>query len=299
MLVSIGCRHVLLGHSEQRLYFNETYERVNLKLKAAIKPSASRPSSALASSSPSARTARPRRHCATRSAPHYATSRRVKPAALVIASRASYGPSARAAPPLLKSLRTGPQDHPRPDRPRSRSLLTRCQHTHSLRRLRQARQRRQPLLPPGQIDGAPVGGASLDPHLLRQDHPKRNSLAILKQGKAAREPYPRRPFHSLIPFTYSLPPNHPNLLHRPVNKRGLAHRSALVPPAQSHGYHSKSSGDPPSQNIHAPALSSPAASDHPKTVPEHKTSLIGVSIHIHASFGRSRSAIPRQRQSLA
>ena len=36
MLVSIGCRHVRLGHSEQRLYFNETYERVNLKLKAAI-----------------------------------------------------------------------------------------------------------------------------------------------------------------------------------------------------------------------------------------------------------------------
>jgi triosephosphate isomerase len=36
MLVSIGCRHVLLGHSELRLYFNETYERVNLKVKAAI-----------------------------------------------------------------------------------------------------------------------------------------------------------------------------------------------------------------------------------------------------------------------
>jgi triosephosphate isomerase len=36
MLVSIGCRNVLLGHSELRLYFNETYERVNLKLKAAI-----------------------------------------------------------------------------------------------------------------------------------------------------------------------------------------------------------------------------------------------------------------------
>lgn len=36
MLVSIGCRHVLLGHSELRLYFSETYERVNLKLKAAI-----------------------------------------------------------------------------------------------------------------------------------------------------------------------------------------------------------------------------------------------------------------------
>ena len=36
MLMSIGCKHVLLGHSEQRLYFNETYERVNLKLKAAI-----------------------------------------------------------------------------------------------------------------------------------------------------------------------------------------------------------------------------------------------------------------------
>jgi triosephosphate isomerase len=36
MLLSIGCRHVLLGHSEQRMYFNETSERVNLKLKAAI-----------------------------------------------------------------------------------------------------------------------------------------------------------------------------------------------------------------------------------------------------------------------
>jgi len=36
MLASIGCSHVLLGHSELRLYFGETYERVNLKLKAAI-----------------------------------------------------------------------------------------------------------------------------------------------------------------------------------------------------------------------------------------------------------------------
>src|ERR1700683_3618514 len=36
MLMSIGCKHVLLGHSEQRLYFNESYDRVNLKLKAAI-----------------------------------------------------------------------------------------------------------------------------------------------------------------------------------------------------------------------------------------------------------------------
>ncbi len=36
MLVSIGCRDVLLGHSEQRLYFGESYERVNLKFKAAI-----------------------------------------------------------------------------------------------------------------------------------------------------------------------------------------------------------------------------------------------------------------------
>ena len=36
MLLAIGCKHVLLGHSEQRLYFGETSERVNLKLKAAI-----------------------------------------------------------------------------------------------------------------------------------------------------------------------------------------------------------------------------------------------------------------------
>jgi triosephosphate isomerase len=36
MLNAIGCSHVLLGHSEQRLYFGETYERVNLKFKAAV-----------------------------------------------------------------------------------------------------------------------------------------------------------------------------------------------------------------------------------------------------------------------
>jgi triosephosphate isomerase len=36
MLASIGCSHVLLGHSELRMYFGETSERVNLKLKAAI-----------------------------------------------------------------------------------------------------------------------------------------------------------------------------------------------------------------------------------------------------------------------
>jgi len=36
MLAAIGCDHVLLGHSERRLYFGETNERVNLKLRAAI-----------------------------------------------------------------------------------------------------------------------------------------------------------------------------------------------------------------------------------------------------------------------
>jgi len=36
MLVSIGCRHVLLGHSERRMYAHETDEMVNLKLKAAL-----------------------------------------------------------------------------------------------------------------------------------------------------------------------------------------------------------------------------------------------------------------------
>jgi len=37
MLAAIGCSHVLLGHSELRIYFGETSERVNLKLKSAIK----------------------------------------------------------------------------------------------------------------------------------------------------------------------------------------------------------------------------------------------------------------------
>jgi triosephosphate isomerase len=36
MLESIACRHVLLGHSERRMYANETDDMVNLKLKAAI-----------------------------------------------------------------------------------------------------------------------------------------------------------------------------------------------------------------------------------------------------------------------
>jgi triosephosphate isomerase (TIM) len=35
-LVSLGVKHVILGHSERRQYFNETDESVNLKLKAAI-----------------------------------------------------------------------------------------------------------------------------------------------------------------------------------------------------------------------------------------------------------------------
>jgi triosephosphate isomerase len=36
MLASINCTHVLLGHSERRIYANETDEMVNWKLKAAI-----------------------------------------------------------------------------------------------------------------------------------------------------------------------------------------------------------------------------------------------------------------------
>jgi triosephosphate isomerase len=36
MLKAIGATHVLIGHSERRQYFNETDETVNLKLKAAL-----------------------------------------------------------------------------------------------------------------------------------------------------------------------------------------------------------------------------------------------------------------------
>jgi triosephosphate isomerase len=36
MLTAIGATHVLIGHSERRRYFNETDARVNLKLKAAL-----------------------------------------------------------------------------------------------------------------------------------------------------------------------------------------------------------------------------------------------------------------------
>jgi triosephosphate isomerase len=36
MLKALGCSHVLIGHSERRQYFNETDETVNLKLKSAL-----------------------------------------------------------------------------------------------------------------------------------------------------------------------------------------------------------------------------------------------------------------------
>ena len=36
MLNAIGCTHVLIGHSERRMYFNETDTTVNLKLKSAL-----------------------------------------------------------------------------------------------------------------------------------------------------------------------------------------------------------------------------------------------------------------------
>jgi triosephosphate isomerase (TIM) len=36
MLLSIGCSHVILGHSERRQYFGETDDTVNLKLKTAL-----------------------------------------------------------------------------------------------------------------------------------------------------------------------------------------------------------------------------------------------------------------------
>jgi triosephosphate isomerase len=37
MLVDIGCKYVILGHSERRQFFGETDESVNAKLKAALK----------------------------------------------------------------------------------------------------------------------------------------------------------------------------------------------------------------------------------------------------------------------
>jgi triosephosphate isomerase len=36
MLTAIGCTHVIIGHSERRQYFNETDDTVNAKLKAAL-----------------------------------------------------------------------------------------------------------------------------------------------------------------------------------------------------------------------------------------------------------------------
>ncbi len=36
MLTALGCTHILIGHSERRQHFGETDEQVNLKLKAAI-----------------------------------------------------------------------------------------------------------------------------------------------------------------------------------------------------------------------------------------------------------------------
>ena len=35
MLTDIGCTHVIIGHSERRIYFGETNEMVNRKIRAA------------------------------------------------------------------------------------------------------------------------------------------------------------------------------------------------------------------------------------------------------------------------
>ena len=37
MLASVGCRYVIIGHSERRQYFNETDETVNQRIQAALK----------------------------------------------------------------------------------------------------------------------------------------------------------------------------------------------------------------------------------------------------------------------
>lgn len=37
MLLALGCQYVIIGHSERRIYFNETNESVNKKVKAALK----------------------------------------------------------------------------------------------------------------------------------------------------------------------------------------------------------------------------------------------------------------------
>jgi len=37
MLVDVGCRYVILGHSERRQYFGETDDKINKKIKAALK----------------------------------------------------------------------------------------------------------------------------------------------------------------------------------------------------------------------------------------------------------------------
>lgn len=37
MLKNIGCKYVIIGHSERRMYFNETNEMINKKIKAALK----------------------------------------------------------------------------------------------------------------------------------------------------------------------------------------------------------------------------------------------------------------------
>ena len=37
MLISVGCKYVILGHSERRQYFSETDQNINKKIKSALK----------------------------------------------------------------------------------------------------------------------------------------------------------------------------------------------------------------------------------------------------------------------
>jgi hypothetical protein len=114
MLASIGCCHVLLGHSELRLYFGETYERVNLKLKAAINHGIT-PIVCVGEHLAEREAGNTEESCARRSAPPCATSP-PEPAAPRHRLRARLGHRHRLHR-HARDRRRGPRHHPPRARP--------------------------------------------------------------------------------------------------------------------------------------------------------------------------------------
>ena len=159
MLTAIGVTHVLIGHSERRQYFNETDDTVNLKLKAALAHGLV----PIVCVGETARRARSRPHRKSSNSRSPSRSKASTPRSPLPSSSPTSpsGPSAPAAPPPPRSPTKPTRSSARRSPSRSSPALaasTRILYGGSVKPDNAAA-----LCCLEDIDGALVGGASLEP----------------------------------------------------------------------------------------------------------------------------------------